>query len=81
MIVEDLRKDATEKWVLDFIKLIYNIPTYQSDIENRYDKLLWIIESFSVAYSSKEIQSLLDKQKITYQLLLTDTRYSFEIHK
>lgn len=81
MVMEDLRYDANDISILEFINSIVNIEVFKNDRWMLYCKLLGLIESFAVSYSTENILTLLDKTEFYYSYLTSPARYHFFLSK
>lgn len=80
-VIEDLKREAEEVGINDLVKVVYSIPAFQDDDYNRYHKIMGIIDSYFVAYHTKEIEGLVQRLGLPYELLNEKYRYKFILTK
>lgn len=80
-VIEDLKREAEEVGINDLVKVVYSIDAFRTDDFNRYHKILGIIDSYFVAYNTKEMEELLQNLGVTYELMNEKYRYKFVLKK
>ena len=81
IIMEDLKREAESVGVPALVKVVYDIPAFRYDDFNRYHKIMGIIDSYFVAYSTDEMKDLLEELGLKYDLVNEKYRYKFVIQK
>lgn len=81
IIMEDLKREAESIGVPALVKVVYDIPAFRYDDFNRYHKIMGIIDSYFVAYYTKEMEELLQDMRLPYELVNEKYRYKFVIQK
>jgi len=76
-LLEDLRFDADQKAIKNFCNLIFDISEYKNKRWFLYHKLLGLIESFTVSYTTTEIKQILSESKFKWFLQNSPSRYHF----
>lgn len=77
IIMEDLKREAESIGVPALVKVVYDIPAFRNDDFNRYHKIIGIIDSYFVAYHTKEMEYLLEELGLQYELENEKYRYKF----
>lgn len=81
MLMEDLRFNAKPEAIKDFINKIFEVDGFKNDRWLLYVKLLGLVESYSVSYSTEEISFFLKKTNFYYSYFKSKGRYHFVLYK
>jgi SAM-dependent methyltransferase len=81
LLIEDLRFDAEEDAILQFIDDVFQVEELRNDRWLLYLKIIGLVESFATGYTAEDVKEKISNNKLFAKHFITPSRYHFFIWK